>query len=316
MKRVLIIGGTRYLGKQVANLLLAEGYEMVILSRRHVSFPAKVVQISEDRSTGLMALKDKHFDMVLDFICHSNKEPAEIARYVRFGAYVLISSTWVPRLWGGRRAEELRPELTAEGKNLIPTTIRYLKGKVCAEYALADLRSMGLNAVTLRLPIILGEGDHTGRFAFYLERFVDGGPIILVDGGNNYAQIAVMEDLAQAIVGWLEKIDIGRYPIWEALPGDGAKVRDILGQGVVGRGRKVLIDVPKSEILASIPDYLGDEPFWRETALPVSDANIFNALGLMPEAFYFTGSAITRTEAAVSKLRMKELEFLENRKVN
>jgi len=312
--RVLIIGGTRFHGKQVASLLIAAGNELVIFSRRRVSFPRNVVQICEDRRAGLLVLRGESFDVVLDFICHNGEEPAEVARNVRFGIYVLISSTWVPRLWGGRRADELRPELAAEGKNLMPATIKYLTGKVRAEFALEELRRFGLNAVTLRLPIILGEGDHTGRFAFYTDRFADGGPVILVDGGKNHAQIAVMEDLAKALVSWLGKIDVGRYDIWEALPGNGMSVRDILGQFTGGRGgHKSLIEVPMSEIRAGIPEYLDEEPFWRETVMPISQANIFTALGLLPESFAFTKAETIRAEGAISKLRMQELKFLENR---
>jgi nucleoside-diphosphate-sugar epimerase len=312
--RILIIGGTRFHGKQVASLLIAAGNELVIISRRRVSFPGNVIQICEDRRVGLLALIGESFDVVLDFICHNGEDPAEVARNVRFGIYVLISSTWVPRLWGGQRADELRPELSVESKNLMPATIKYLKGKVRAEYALEALRRFGLKAVTIRLPIILGEGDHTRRFAFYSDRFADGGPIILVDGGKNQAQIAVMEDLAKALVSWLGKVDVSRYDIWEALPGNGMLVRDILGQFTGVRDRyKSLIDVPMSEIRAGIPEYLDKEPFWRETAMPTSQANIFTALGLLPESFAFTEAETIRAEGTISKLRIQELKFLENR---
>ena len=315
--RVLIIGGTRFHGKQVASLLIAAGHELVILSRRRTSFPQNVAQICEDRSPGLLALRGESFDLVLDFICHSGEGPPEVARNVRLGTYVLISSTWVPRLWGGRIADELRPEFEAKNRALMPATIKYLEGKVRAEFALAELRRLGLNAVTLRLPIILGVGDHTGRFAFYSDRFTDGGPVILVDGGKNLAQIAVMENLAKALVSWLGKIDVGRYDIWEALPGNGVSVRDVLGQTTEQGGRyKDLIDVPISEIRASIPEYLYEEPFWRETAMPISDANIFTALGMTPEKFSFNKASSIRASGAISKLRMQEIKFLENRKNN
>jgi nucleoside-diphosphate-sugar epimerase len=315
--RILILGGTRFHGKQVASLLITSGHEVVILSRRYASFPESVVQICKDRSAGLMELTGERFDVVLDFICHSGEEPAEVARSIGFGVYVLISSTWIPRLWGGRRADELRSEIVTGGKSLLPATIRYLTGKVQAEYALAELRSLGLNAITLRLPIILGEGDHTGRYAFYSDRFADGGPVILVDGGRNHVQIAVMEDLAKALVSWLGKIDVCRYTIWEALPGNGMAVRDILSSFKGGKGKnEYLIEVPIPEILSAIPEYLNQEPFWKESSMLLSNANIFSALGLLPEVFGFTGAATIRADRIISKIRMKELKFLENRKAH
>mgnify|MGYP000264972741 CR=1 FL=1 len=86
--RILILGGTRFHGKQVASLLITSGHEVVILSRRYASFPESVVQICKDRSAGLMELTGERFDVVLDFICHSGEEPAEVARSIGFGVCV------------------------------------------------------------------------------------------------------------------------------------------------------------------------------------------------------------------------------------
>ena len=37
-----------------------------------------------------------------------------------------------------------------------------------------------------------------------------------------------MEDIAQAIMKWITKLDLDRFQIWEALPGEGRSVRSII----------------------------------------------------------------------------------------
>src|SRR5436853_406386 len=60
---------------------------------------------------------------------------------------------------------------------------RYGVGKRRAERALSALRGThGMRAMALRLPIVQGEGDPSLRLWAYLERLLDGGPILLPDG--------------------------------------------------------------------------------------------------------------------------------------
>lgn len=54
--------------------------------------------------------------------------------------------------------------------------------------------------VVIRVPATLGPDDPTGRFAWWLWRILDGGPILLPDGGKNAAQLGYSRDLAQFIL--------------------------------------------------------------------------------------------------------------------
>ena len=316
--RILILGGTRFLGRRVAEILVAAGHELTLLSRRSGSVSKGARQICAERGAGLHALKGDQFDLVLDFICHDGDGPVEVAMSIDPVRYVLISSTWVPRLWFGARADELHPGLAPVTTDLPAVTVDYLNGKVLAEQAVASLRKAGRDAVTLRLPIMLAEGDHTGRLDFYRRRFADGGRVIAVDGGHNSAQIAVMDDLAQALVRWVEGTDIGRLPIWEGLPGEGRSVRSILELMATSWGAKAkLMDVPMGELARDLPAYLEQEPFWRETALPVTEANIYAAVGVTPATFgNELQTSVLAASSAVNLLRSEELRFLANRQTH
>jgi nucleoside-diphosphate-sugar epimerase len=314
--RILILGGTRFLGRKVAETLAIKGHELTLLSRRTGSVPPGARQVCAERKAGLDALKGSRFDLVLDFICHDAAAgPADVAASVAPERYVLISSTWVPRLWSGDRADEPGPGSGRAAANLPPVTMNYLGGKVRAEQAVATLRDAGRDAVSLRLPIMLGEGDHTGRFDFYRHRLADGGPLIAVAGGYNTAQIAVMEDLAQALVRWLEVADIGDHPIWEGLPGEGRSVRNTLERMATSAGTKArLMDVPVAELARDFPVYLEQEPFWRESALAVTEANIYSAASLVPAIFGDELPALVTIPTR--NLRIEELRFLANQQTN
>ncbi len=313
--RLLILGGTRFLGRRVAEALDAAGHDLTLLSRRPGGAPAGARQICAERGAGLATLQCSRFDLVLDFICYDDEGLDQLAASIVAERYVLISSTWLPRLWSGSRADELPsgpPSATAQ--QLPSVTLNYLIGKLRAEQALIRLRQIGCKAVSLRLPIMLGDGDHTGRLDFYRRRLADGGPLIAVDGGQNHAQIAVMEDLAQAIVRWSTETDIGRFPVWEALPDEGRSVRAIIGTMAAAAGvRAKLVAVPLAELARDLPAYLEQEPFWRESALPLTTANIYAAVGMTPAVFGLAFSKPPPGDDTKVALRSEELRFLANR---
>jgi len=315
--RILILGGTRFLGRRVAEVLASSGHDLTLLSRRRSGVPAGVHLICAERDAGLANLKllGSRFDLVLDFICYEKKDLVQLTGGLVEEHYVLISSTWLPRLWSGSRADELPSSLEPDSAGLPRVTLKYLNGKLRAEQALAHLRQTGCKAVSLRLPIMLGADDHTGRTDFYLSRMADGKPLIAVDGGHNYAQIAAMEDIAQAIVPWATNTDISRFPVWEALPDDGQSVRSIIERMATAAGVAVrLADVPSAELANKLPDYLEQEPFWRESALPLTKANIFDTVGLKASIFEKLLNLKPRICKITKKMRCKEIQFLENRK--
>ena len=75
----------------------------------------------------------------------------------------------------------------------------------------------------------------------------------------------------------------------------------------------MLVDVPLAELTRYLPAYLEQEPFWRESALPVTAANIYSALGMTPAVFGQDVDALPLAEVPVAGLRSEELKFLISR---
>ena len=314
MLKVLVLGGTRFLGRCVVKNLVVAGHDLTLISRRKEGVPTDVRHVCEERTAGLERLKGDHFNLIIDFICYDEEHIHNLEVNISTENYVLVSSTWLPRLWSGECAVELPTYPLQPVNNLSEVTKHYLCGKLRAELALSKLRKLGCNAVSLRLPIILGEGDHTGRVNFYLRRLADSGPLILVDGGNNHAQIASMENLAKALILWVTTIDISRFIVWEALPWEGESVRKIVENMATSVGVAVnFVDVSIEELSRNLPAFLCREPFWRETALRVTSANIFSAINMKTVQFGKDIAMPANINTITDDLRSLELQFLADR---
>jgi hypothetical protein len=272
-------------------------------------------QICSERSEGLRALKGLHFDLIIDFICYKESDLIEVFQNVKTNCFLMISSTWVPRLWGGNNAWEIGQDKNISDKELPIHTFKYLMGKLDAENSVIQSRYKGLPTSILRLPIMLGDGDHTGRLNFYLERFYDQNPIILVDGGMNLSQIADVDDLAMTMTDWCMMDKIMDYAIWDGLPGLGGSVASfLLGLNKSLGMNSEFISISSQELSECLPNYLINEPFWREHSIGISESNIYQFLNRRPASFRSLSLTRPINNVESSELRIKEIEFLIGRK--
>lgn len=77
---------------------------------------------------------------------------------------------------------------------------RYGVGKRRAEAVFLSLRRRhGVRGLVLRLPIVLGEGDPTLRLWAWLERMLDGGPVLVPDAGRRPTRFLDAADLARMV---------------------------------------------------------------------------------------------------------------------
>lgn len=270
MARILVIGGTRFVGRLTAEAL-GFRHEVTVLSRNATAVPG-TSRVIADRADGLSQLAGSRFDCVLDFIAYDDTGVAEAAALG--GHYIAISSTWMTKL------SSASPDAPAR---LPEVTRKYLLGKARLEDAIATLRSAGRSATAVRLPIMLGRDDHTGRLEFYRSRVADGGPILLVNGGTNRAQLLWSGDAVRLLSALVESNASSIAAIWEGLPGGGQPVSDFVAD--IARSMKrssSVVAVPFDVLARELPSYLDREPLWREQAQPVTSHNLFERFGIRP----------------------------------
>ncbi|RXK53017.1 hypothetical protein ESB00_14995 [Oleiharenicola lentus] len=280
--KILLLGGTRFAGRAVAARLLRDGHAVTVSSRRPEAAPPGVRVLAGERQQVLAGLPAASgFDLILDFTAYDEPAVSAALGACPDAAYVLISSTWLTKFNTGLAVDA--PVCGEAPSSLPQVTQRYLSGKARAECAVLTARDRGRAAAVLRLPIMGGADDHTGRLDFYRRRLVDGGPVLLVNGGTNAANLVWCEDVADAIAGALLRVRLWSAPILDGLPDSGQTVDAVLAaladaEDVTLRSRSAEADWLQAEL----PTYLDQEPLWREHAVTPGRANLFALSGHRP----------------------------------
>ena len=208
---VLLIGGSGFMGRHVARELCAEGHRVTVLSRGKRDPVAGAVALTADRqdpASLAAALENQRFDVTIDFVAYdaTDIERLLLVPYAALGRYFLISTGQVYLVTEGAeppfREEDaefpVRAEPEAGTRDHANWT--YGLGKRRAEKALLALRAThGVRGVALRLPIVQGEGDGSLRLWAYLERMLDGGPLVLPDGAQRLTRFLHVGDLARTL---------------------------------------------------------------------------------------------------------------------
>jgi nucleoside-diphosphate-sugar epimerase len=194
--QVLVVGGNRFVGYELAWRLLAGGHRLTLFNRgtRPDPFGERVERLRGDRTQGGFGrlLGQRRFDAVVDFAVFRGEEAAEAVGALRdrAGHYVMISTGQVylvrePRPSPAREADYAGLLMAEPPAGKEREEWDYGMGKRAAEDVLAEAWARDrFPSTRLRLPMVNGERDYYRRLESYLWRLLDGGPIILPDGGE------------------------------------------------------------------------------------------------------------------------------------
>ncbi|MCX6938285.1 MAG: hypothetical protein NTU80_10385 [Verrucomicrobia bacterium] len=267
--RILLLGGTRFVGRALAARLVAAGHEVTVCSRRAEGAPPGVRVWAGERAEVLAQAPGRPhaFDAVVDFTAYDGGAVARALAVFPQAAYLFISSTWLGRPTGPVA--------------LPPVTVDYLNGKRAAEDEVARARAGGRRAAVVRLPMVCGAGDHTGRVDFYRRRLRDGEPVILVEGGTNPVPLLWREDAAEVLNAGISGGRIWAVERSDALPEKAETVSVLLARLAAAEGVAYRpVAVAGARLRATFAAYLEAEPWWRETVPKPSPENLFSLVGL------------------------------------
>jgi len=206
--RILVIGGTAFMGPEIVRRLVARGHDVSILHRRerHDLGP-EVRNLQADRGnlpavSALLAAErfEAVFDLAYDWQKGTPADHVEAAARGcgdRLQRYVFMSSTAVyPPGLDRRESDALAPEDTPNA---------YVQHKVAAEHLLFRMHAAsGFPVTTFRPPFVHGPHQPFYREQFFWDRLLDSRPIILPDGGGGAMPWAYVSDVADACVRALE----------------------------------------------------------------------------------------------------------------
>ena len=208
--QVLVIGGSRFIGLSVVQRLLMDGHRITLLNRGHTPDPfgTRVSRVIGDRSDPQVlqrAVARRDFDVVVDVIAFREDDTRAAVEKLsgRIGHFIHISTASVylirDRLLAPFREEDFAGRL-APKTEATASSWTYAYHKRRCELTLAHAwESDQFPFTTLRLPMVVGPGDYTERAQTYLERLLDGGPLILPDGGLNSWGFLWVADMAETI---------------------------------------------------------------------------------------------------------------------
>jgi len=208
---VLVLGGTRFVGRHIVEGLVAAGHVVSVFTRgRSVDdLPASVERLHGDRdqgASGLAALAGRSWDACVDV---SGYTPTQVRPCVErlAGAvrrYVFVSTVSVyddSRDVPIRESHALLPGATEEVTEITGETYGPLK--VTCERIVGD--AFGNRCTILRPQIVAGPHDPTGRHTYWVQRSAQGGAMAAPGDGTDYVQVVDARDVARFTVRAIEQ---------------------------------------------------------------------------------------------------------------
>src|SRR5262245_28511530 len=213
--RVLVIGGTSFIGRLLVAELLKAGHEVTVMHRRAKNDLGKrvgnLVADRNDPGAVRAALRFQSFQVVFDNVydwergttaaqVEGTAQAVITSSRDRLTRYIFMSS--VAAYGDGLNhhdGDPLAPDDHPEA---------YVRNKAMTERTLFRMhQNTGFPVVTLRPPFIYGPGNPMYREAFFWDRLRDGRPIILPGDGHRLLQFVYIKDLVRACLRAMEEPD-------------------------------------------------------------------------------------------------------------
>jgi 2'-hydroxyisoflavone reductase len=219
--KILVIGGTQFVGRHIVTALLADGDDVTLFHRGTTNpglFPEAEHRLG-DRNNDLNALATGTWDATIDTSAYVPRQVRSLAEVLggRGGRYVHISSV-------SAYSEPLVPGFDEDAPLAVledPTTevmnaetyggLKALCERASLEWfggvaagaspsKRADPKSPGMPVSIVRPTYVAGPYDHTKRFTWWVERVARGGPVLAPGPKENPLQVIDARDLARFVV--------------------------------------------------------------------------------------------------------------------
>ncbi|MEM6377476.1 MAG: NAD-dependent epimerase/dehydratase family protein, partial [Bacteroidota bacterium] len=219
--KILILGGTSFLGPHQIAYALERGHEVSIFVRGktvpkvHPEVFDKVERLIGDREDNLEALKGRKWDVVIDNSGRKTKWTEDTAQLLKdnVGYYMYTSSISVFYPFTGDDFTEDRPVVTKipeDANEQQKATYDYGVMKATSELAAIDAFGKDRSMI-VRPTLIVGPGDRTDRFPYWVIRIEKGGDIIIPGKSDEVVQYIDVRDLAQWMIRLAENKTTGTY---------------------------------------------------------------------------------------------------------
>ena len=283
--QILLLGGTKFVGRSYVEEALAAGHELTLFNRGLTGpelFP-DVEQIRGDRDVSLVPLAGRSWDVVFDASCY-------LPRHARLAAVTLADSvehyTFVSSL--SAYADETMPDQdeSAPLAELVDQTSEdvgqhYGALKVASEREIQ--RVFGDRALILRPGFIGGPYDQVDRMPWWLRRLARGGEVLVPGEPTDRVQVIDARDIAAFALELGSRREGGVFNL--CAPSEGFEMRELLERcaAAVGASDAVYAFVPEAFLREHGVSEDEPVPYWvgtRYVALRRFDPSKALAAGL------------------------------------
>ncbi len=205
--RLLIIGGTRFVGRHLVEAALAHGHTITLFHRGQTNadlFP-QVEHVLGNRDGDLAPLRDRVWDAAIDtcgYVPRVMRQSVDLLAN-SIGHYTFISSisVYAEDAPAGMDedapvatiADETREDITDESYGALKVLCERVVQQVYADRALV-----------VRPGLIVGPHDHTDRFTYWPHRIAQGGEVLAPGDPDQAVQFIDVRDLGEWIVRAVE----------------------------------------------------------------------------------------------------------------
>ena len=215
--RVLILGGTNFVGPHLVRDLLERGHAISIFTRGRrtaVMYPElfdRVEHLEGDRENDLDSLRGKRWDAVIDN-SGQRVEWARASATLLAGSvslYMYVSSTGVFLPYRTTNIPEDGPIPLADNPPQDPPSYGVMK-------ALSEIevrKAFPAGAIIIRPTYIVGPGDSTDRFPYWPVRIAQGGEVLVPGRMTDPVQYIDVRDLSAFMVHLLERGTTGTFNV-------------------------------------------------------------------------------------------------------
>ncbi len=224
---ILVMGGTRFVGKPLVAQLQASGHRLTLFTRGRQAVPAGLEHLVGDRTdpAALAQLQGRRFDVIVDSSGRSLEDSSAVIACTGAPShrFVYVSSAGVyadSELWPLHENSPTDPQSRHAGKL----------------HTEAWLRQQGIPFTSFRPTYIYGPGNYNPVESWFFDRIVHGRPVPLPGDGSTITQLGHVEDLAAAMARCIE-VDAATNRIYNCTGLQGISFRGLVAAAARACGR-------------------------------------------------------------------------------
>ncbi|MFW6458592.1 MAG: NAD-dependent epimerase/dehydratase family protein [Halodesulfurarchaeum sp.] len=208
MDSALVIGGTRFIGRHLVTDLLEHDYRVILFNRgRHENPFAEADRVdhvagdrTDDAAVESVAERvdpDVVFDVVAyhpEEVAHATRVFADVRAYVYVSSGAAYAAETIPKREDETEIEDCTSEQAEDD-----TAATYGNRKAEGDREVRRAAERGVNAMSVRPPVVYGPHDYTERLDYWLHRVAEYDRIAVPGDGTNLWQRSYVEDVASGM---------------------------------------------------------------------------------------------------------------------